>query len=185
MAQTSGMTQLLKLSHEGDQVAHEQVLQFLYDELHQMARRQVGLRGETLRPTALVNEVYIKLFKGRPLFEDCEKLLAYAAVAMRQVIVNYAQREKAQKRGGDRVQVTLNECDGTADSDLDFVALNQALEQLEKIHPRHARILGLYFFAGFKNSEIAHILEVSEATVYKDLRFAKAWVLKKLSRESS
>ena len=180
MNQTAQITQLLKQSNEGDQSARERVLEILYKELHKIAKRYGG-RGATLQPTALINEAYLKLFGGDTNFENRDMLLAYAALAMRQVVLNNAEKANARKRGGDQVKVTLQEWDSSAAMEVDYVALNQVLEQLDQAHPRHAQMLALRFFAGFENKEIAEILHVSEATVYKDLRFAKAWVNKKLS----
>lgn len=176
----SDITQLLHQSNEGDFQARERVLEMLYKELHKIARRH-GKHSETLRPTVLINEAYLKLFGNEKNFQNRENLLAYAALAMRQIVLNKIEKAGAQKRGGDAIKLTLQEWDKATSVDNDYVALNQVLEQLEEVHPRHAKMLALRFFAGFENKEIASVLEVSEATVYKDLRFAKAWVSRKLS----
>lgn len=178
------ITQLLQRSNEGDVGARERVLELLYQELHRIARRH-GKSSETLRPTALINEAYLKLFGHTTHFQNRENLLAYAALAMRQIVLNKIEKAGALKRGGDAVKLTLQEWDQATSAEHDYVALNQVLEQLEAVHPRHAKMLALRFFAGFENKEIADLLEVSEATVYKDLRFAKAWVNRKLTTAKS
>ncbi|CAM2063986.1 Sigma-70 family RNA polymerase sigma factor [Sulfidibacter corallicola] len=180
MSKATPITQLLEKSNQGDDQARDQVLELLYNELHRIARNQVRSRNGTLSPTALVNEAYLKLFKGEYQFVDRQNLLAYAAVAMRQVILNYAQAAKAQKRGGDVWKVTFQEWDSVPSMEADFAALNEVLEQLETVHPHLAKILGLSYFAGFKKAEIAELLDISEAKVYKDLKIAKTWIYKKL-----
>jgi len=176
------ITQLLKRSNDGDEAARERVMDLVYKEMHRIAKRHAWRAGETMRPTVLVNEAYVKLFKNQGSFENRENLLACAALAMRQLILNSAEKAGAAKRGGGELNFTLEEWDGSAPLQSDAVALNQVLEQLEQIHPRHARMLGLCYFAGFKNQEIADILQVSESTVVKDLRFAKVWIRKQLEK---
>ncbi len=180
MDRAEEITLLLERGNQGDAGARERVLELLYDELHRMANRHAWKGGETLRPTALINEAFIKLFKNNKRFENRENLFACAALAMRQLILNNAEKARAQKRGGGQAQLTLQEWDGPTDLNTNVVALNEALEKLERVHPRHAQILGLCYFAGFKTREIASFLELSESTVTKDLRFAKVWVRKKM-----
>ena len=185
MKKAEEITQLLKRGNQGDTGARERVLELLYEELHRIANRHAWKVGETMRPTVLVNEAYVKLFKDHSHFENRENLLACAALAMRQLILNNAEKARASKRGGWQVNRTLEDWDGSSAFETDVVALNQVLEMLDHVHPRHARMLGLCYFAGFKNKEIARILDVSESTVVKDLRFAKAWVRKKLAETGS
>ena len=179
MDTSAEITMLLNKSNDGDEQARDRVLALLYEELHRIAKRYKG--RETMRPTVLVNEAYLKLFGNDAQFENRDMLFAYAALAMRQIVINSAQKAKAQKRGGDEVvKLTLQDWDHASDMEIDYVALDDVLSQLEKVHPRHARIICLHYFAGFKILEIADVLSVSEATVNKDLRFAKAWIKKKL-----
>ena len=180
MGQDHEITVLLERSNRGDVQAREHLLERIYEELRAIANRHAWKVGETLRPTALINEAFVKLFKGQHQFQNRENLFACAALAMRQLILNNAEKANARKRGGGGAKLTLQDWDGANDLELDVVALNQALESLEQVHPRHAQTLGLCYFAGFKLVEIAGILDVSESTVTKDLRFAKAWVRKKL-----
>ena len=180
MEKAEEITVLLERSNRGDEDARGRVLEMLYDELHRIANRHAWKVGETLRPTVLINEAYIKLFKNKAQFANRENLFAYAALAMRQVILNTAEKNQAKKRGDGQMGLTLEDWDGASPMQTDCVALNEVLEQLERVHPRHARILGLCYFAGFKTREIAEALDLSESTVTKDLRFAKAWIRKKL-----
>jgi len=180
------LTVLLKRSNDGDDGARDQVLEMVYNDLHRIAKRHSYKAGETMRPTALVNEAYLKIFSGQTHIENRNNLFALAALAMRQVILNNAEKANTKKRGGDQVKVTLQDWDQSSDAfETDYVALNQALEDLEKVEPRYAQILGLCYFAGFKNKEIADVLEVSESTVYKDLRLAKAWLKRKLKQSGA
>ena len=174
------LTQLIQRSNRGDAEAREEVVDIIYRELHRLARSRAYGEGETMRPTALVNEAFMKLFEGETQFEDRNQLLAHAALAMRQIVLNKAVKDKTKKRGGDNVKLSLEDWDGATSLDADYLALNEALEELERTRPRFAQILTLAFFAGFKNREIAGVLEVNERTVYRDLRLAKAWLKKRV-----
>ena len=176
------ITQLLMRSNEGDAEARERILSIIYEELHRIANRHAWKVGETMRPTVLVNEAYVKLFKNQGQFQNRDNLLACAALAMRQLILNHAEKANAAKRGGGGMVFTLEDWDGSSEMETNALELNQVLEDLERVHPRHARMLCLKYFAGFQVQEIAEILEVSKSTVEKDLRFAKVWVRKKLSK---
>jgi len=173
------LTVLLDQFHE-DENARDRLLALIYQELHKMAKRYAYRAGETLRPTALVNEAFIKVFGKDSQFENRHKMFAHAALAMRQIVLNKAEAMKAGKRGGDAVRLSLQDWDGQPDLETDYEALNDVLTELEKIQPRYAQILGLCYFAGFKNKEIADIMGLSGTTVYADLRLAKAWLRKKL-----
>lgn len=177
---SSELTQLIKRSNQGDENAREEVVEVIYRELHRLARSRAYGEGETMRPTALVNEAFLKLFDRETQFEDRNQLLAHAALAMRQIVLNKAVKDKAQKRGGKEPKLSLEEWDGATSLDADYLALNEALAELERTRPRYAQILTLAFFAGFKNREIAEVLEVNERTIYRDLLLAKAWLKKRI-----
>jgi len=180
--ESGDITQLLRRSNDGDAEARNSIISLIYNELHRIAGRHKWKVGETLRPTVLVNEAYVKLFKNQGQFQNRENLFACAALAMRQLILNHAEKANAAKRGGGELVFTLEDWDGSSEAETDALELNQILEELERVHPRHGRMVCLKYFAGFKVQEIAEILEVSTSTVEKDLRFAKAWVRKKLSK---
>ncbi|CAM2064347.1 Sigma-70 family RNA polymerase sigma factor [Sulfidibacter corallicola] len=183
MDDVTAITQLLAQSNQGDSEARGRVLELLYDELHRLARAQVRRRNHTLSPTALVNEAYMKLFGGNHQYVDRRNLLGYAAVAMRQIILNYAEAANAKKRGGEVLKVTFQDWSDVPPMETDFAALNEALEQLEAIHPHLAKVLGLSYFVGFKKSEIAELLGISETKIYKDLKIAKSWIYRKLKQQ--
>lgn len=155
-----------------------------YDELRRLAahlrQREPGV---TLDPTGLVNEAWIKLSRS-PELADTSPLhfKRIAARAMRQVLVESARRRQAGKRGGpDRVAITLD--DNLADAGAmaaDVLQLHEALEQLGREHPRPAAVVEARFFGGLTTAEIAASLEVSEATVLRDWRAARAWLAAEL-----
>jgi len=178
------LTVLIKRSCEGDEAARDQAVSMIYDELHRMARRRAWGEGETLRPTALVNEAFLKIFGKDVSYQNRNHLLAHAALAMRQVVLRKAERAKAQKRGGQDRDITLAEWDGSQSITSSYIELSQALEELERIQPRPAQILTLSYFAGFTNREIAEFLDLTERTVYRDLLLAKSWLKLKLDAPS-
>lgn len=151
-----------------------------YDELRRLAR--VVRRDDpsaTLSPTALVNGAWLKL-AGSPHLARTSRLhfKRIAARAMRQVLVEAARRRKASKRGGDDVCfVTLDEARDAAVTGADeVIALDAALDELARINPRQARMVECRFFGGFDVTETAELLQVSEATILRDWRAAKAWL---------
>jgi RNA polymerase sigma factor (TIGR02999 family) len=156
------------------------------EELRQIARR--CLRNEradhSLQATALVNEAYLRLIDARRVnWQNRTHFLAMSARLMRRVLVDYARTRGADKRGGDMVRVTLSEAvDRADDIGEDVIALNDALETLEKIDPRKGRIVELRYFAGLSVEETAAVLDVSPQTVARDWTFAKAWLRRELKR---
>lgn len=156
-----------------------------YEELRRLAasvRRDEP--GETLNPTALVNEAYLKLARSLRI-QPASRLhfKRIAARAMRQVLVEAARRRSAQKRGGDALMVTL---DGSRDQGVEcsgeLLALDAALEELAQLEPRQALMVEYRFFGGLDLSETASVLGVSESTVVRDWRAAKAWLGRELRR---
>ena len=156
------------------------------EELRQIARR--CLRNErpdhSLQATALVNEAYLRLIDARRVnWQNRTHFLAMSARLMRRVLVDYARTKGADKRGGDMVRVTLSEAaDRGDDIGEDVIALNDALETLEKIDPRKGRIVEFRFCAGLTVEETAAVLDVSPQTVARDWTFAKAWLRRELKR---
>jgi len=156
----------------------------LYDELRGMAHRR--LRGEradhTLSTTALVHEAYLKLAKlDRMEWQNRAHFCAEAARAMRRILVDYAVRRGAKKRGGDRVKVEMDEAFAITDAEAgQLLSLHRALEDLEAHHPRHARVVECRFFAGMTIPEIGEVLDISPATVKRDWQMARAWLNREL-----
>ena len=172
-------------NHEGGSAPSERdialgdLFSVAYEELRRLAyavRR--GEPSETLNPTALVNEAYLRLVSSLQI-ELASRLhfKRIAARAMRQVLIEAARRRSTLKRGGDLAFVTLDESiDGVTGRSNDLLALDGALDDLGRMHPRHAAVVELRFFGGFDVAETAAILEVSESTVTRDWRAAKAWL---------
>ena len=159
-----------------------------YEELRRLASSvKRGDQGVTLNPTALVNEAWIKLAQS-PGFNSESQLhfKRIAARAMRQVLVEAARRRLAGKRGGDdAVFVTFDEALApTAEPGRQLLALDSALDELGEINPRQAQLVECRFFGGFDLVEIAALLEVSEATLLRDWRAAKAWLAQRLRQET-
>lgn len=156
----------------------------VYEELRAMAGRQMGAqrRDHTLQATALVNEAWLRIARTEyQSWADRREFLLVAATVMRNVLVDYARRQNAAKRPApaDRVQL-----DGLATGDpfgADLLAMDQALEQLAAIDPRQTRIVELRYFAGLSIPETAEALEVSESTVTREWRMARAWLKRALS----
>jgi RNA polymerase sigma-70 factor, ECF subfamily len=158
----------------------------LYRELHRLAvgKMRFERRNHTLQPTALVNEVYLRLADGSDsMFADRSRVLGLAANVMRRILVDHARAHKAEKRGGGRVQVTLVEdvAGGTSSSTADVLAIDEALTRLAEFDPRQAKILEMHFFAGLTFEEIALQLDVSIRTVNRDWKMARAWLREQLS----
>ncbi|MEM1044125.1 MAG: sigma-70 family RNA polymerase sigma factor [Bacteroidota bacterium] len=183
------VTALLSAWTSGEQDAANALMPLVYDELHRLAHRQ--LRRErsdhTLNTTALVHEAYFKLVRiDRIAWQGRAHFLALAATAMRQVLINYAERRSAQKRGGSQTPRSL---DGLAvpnpeqDASLDdLLALDTALTQLEALDARQARVVECRFFGGMTVEETAEALGISPATVKRDWTLSRAWLNRELSR---
>ena len=155
----------------------------VYPELRAIAQRQLTgeAEGHTLQPTALVHEAYLRLIGAEVEWEDRRHFFAVAARAMRRVLVDHARARRRDKRGGDAVFVTLDDqlALGT-ESGLDLVALDDALDRLASQDERKARAIELHFFGGLTYDETARALDVSTATVDRDLRMGKAWLVQQL-----
>src|SRR3990167_6562610 len=166
MSDTAEITQWLSAARDGDRVALARVLSTLYRELHSMARRQLGNQnGHPLDATGLVHEAYIRLVgRADAQFEDRAHFFAYAASAMRSVVVDYARQRLAQKRGGDLHRVTELPLDaaGSLPVDDEILALDDALGRLGGVEPRLAQVVELRYFAGLSEGQIAAVLERSE-----------------------
>lgn len=175
---------LAELSH-GGRDAMDQLLPLVYDELRRIAHRRLwGERADhTLVTTDLVHETYLKLVGLEEIeWRNRAHFLAVAAQAMRRVLVNHAVSRKAQKRGGERRKVPLDEVVLRADQPAEeLLALDDALRRLEAINERHARIVECRFFAGMSIEETADVLDISPATVKRDWTLARAWLNRELS----
>jgi RNA polymerase sigma factor (TIGR02999 family) len=182
------VTTLLGLAREGNSGAAEQLCHLIYDELRALAEQRLRHEppGHTLQPTALVNEVFLRLLSSRVLEQAPSRnyLFGAASTAMRRVLVDHARRKKARAHGGDWQRTPLDEVLDTYTRDnIDILALDEALERLQELHPRQRQVVDEYHFGGFTLSEIAEHLGVSEATVCTDFKRARLWLAAQLSRK--
>ena len=186
MTDSGEITVLLDAAHNGDRGAMDRVLATLYQELHAMARRQLaGQHGHTLDATALVHEAYLRLVgrgNGTAHFDDRAHFFAYAASAMRSVVVDYARQRLAQKRGGDQHRVTdlPEDLEGGLRLDEDMLGLDTALTRLAAVDPRLGQVVELRYFAGLSELEIAALLQRSERSVRRDWQKARMFLLASL-----
>jgi RNA polymerase sigma-70 factor, ECF subfamily len=181
------ITNLLQRALKGDSHAEAELLQALYDQLHQLASRHMRNErpGHTLQPTALLNEAYVRLLRGADAeWRGRAHFLAGASGVMRRVLVDHARRRDAGKRGSGAPMMELREADGVQHGhDVETVlAVDQALTQLSISNARQAQIVELRFFAGLTEEEIAKILDISSRTVKREWIAAKAWLYARLGR---
>ncbi len=185
------VTRILSAVRDGSGDALEELLPVVYAQLHGLARRQLQREreGHTLQATALVNEAYLRLVAERERnWENRAHFMTVAATAMRRVLVNHAEKRRAQKRGGDRERIALDEAldgalDALADRAADVLALDEALDRLADFDPQKSRIVELRFYGGLTIEETAHVLDVSTRTVERGWRLAKAWLRTEVTRD--
>lgn len=184
MSDSSDITIWLDAARDGDRAAMDRVLSTLYNQLHGMARRQLsGQQGYTLDATSLVHESYFKLIGARTAgakFDNRAHFFAYAASAMRSVVVDYARQRQAQKRGGALRRVTdLTEdiADTGVSLDEDILTVDSALANLAKVDERLAKVVELRYFAGLSEQEIAELMQRSERSVRRDWQKARMFLL--------
>jgi RNA polymerase sigma factor (TIGR02999 family) len=171
----------------GDRAALEELFTATYEELRRLASSvRRGDPSATLSPTALVNEAWLKLADSpRIAVTSRIHFKRIAARAMRQVLIEAARRRNAEKRGGGIAPVTFDEAvDERSTGAEELLALDAALDELARIHPRQAMMVESRFFGGLDVSETAELLGVSEATILRDWRAAKAWLANELRRTS-
>ena len=181
------ITRLLVSIGEGDRLALNQLFPIVYAELRARAHRQLARMrpGDTLQTTALVHEAYLKLVgTARPQWRDRMHFFAVASRAMRQISVDYARAQAAEKRGGDRPVIPLDEEQTPlVDRADDLVRLDQALAELESQSERPAKVVELRFFGGLSVEETASVMEISERTVKREWQKARAFLFDALQRE--
>lgn len=181
------VTQLLVQLSAGNRTVVNALLPRVYDELHNLAQRQLyGERANhTLNATALVHEAYLNLVQQREAnWQNRSHFMGVAAIAMRRILVNYAKARLAEKRGGGAAVATFNDDLVVRESKAEeLVALDEALTRLEGLDERQAKVVTLKYFGGLSQEEIAAALQISVPTVGRDWRFAKAWLANELSDE--
>jgi RNA polymerase sigma factor (TIGR02999 family) len=169
----------------GDRSAADRLLPVVYDDLRKRARRYLRASpGNTLQPTVLVHEAYLRLVGHTPdAWRGRTHFFAVAAVAMRQVLIDHARHNRRAKRGGALRRVTLADAVAPdAGPDVGLLALEQALERLAALDERQARIVELRALAGLTAEEVAEVLGLSRRTVQSDWAFARAWLRAELSK---
>ena len=185
MRDNGEVTRLLRQWSAGDQGASEEVLQLTYGKLRTIAgacmRRERP--GHTMQPTALVNELYLRLAQIKDInLIDRRHFYAFAAQLMRMILIDYARQSRALKRPSSSTRVPLHEEMAWIDaSSEEMLSLDAALRELEANDERKVRVLELRYFLGCTNEEAAELMEVSRATIDRDLEFAKAWLYRRLS----
>ena len=185
-AASQTITELLVQWSEGDQAALDRLTPLVYDELRQMARTY--LRGErpehTLQATALVHEAYLRLIDQREVrWQNRAHFFGIASQMMRRVLVNHALARAAGKRGGGAQKIQLEEAEGLAVSpEVEILALDEAMKQLEKLDPLQNRVVELRYFGGLTVEEAAEVLNLSAATVKREWSTARLWLRRQLKR---
>ena len=178
------VTGLLRKWRDGDESAMDQLLPLIHDALHRLAHQYVNRerRDHTLQTTALVNETYLRLVDQHDVdWESRAHFFAVSAQVMRHILVDYARRRVSDKRGGEYKHVTLDaEAIVSAQRSAEILALDDAMASLEQVNPRGCKVVELRYFGGMNNKEAAEVLQISETTVERDWRLAKAWLFREL-----
>ena len=178
------VTQLLKAWRNGDDQALERLAPLVEWELHQLARMYLAREapGQTLQPTALVNEAYLRLIEWKTVeWQNRAHFYAVAAKMMRRILVNQATVKGAQKRGGEAVLVSLTSAGVAAEEpSADVLALDEALTRLAKFDPRKSQLVELRFFGGLSADESAEVLGMTVRNVRREWTLARAWLFKEL-----
>ena len=181
----SRITELLQAHSSGDRKALDKLMPLVYDQMHRMAHnRMLGERaGHTLSTTELVHEAYLKLIDfNRVDWQNRAHFFGFASQIMRNILVDYALKRQAQKRGGNRQRVTFGESDAAIEMDLEnIISIHQALERLEEQDERLVRIVECRFFGGLTIEETARALDISTPTVNRDWKMARAWLNRELA----
>ena len=184
MASKNDVTELLRLWRNGDEQALEKLTPLVYDELHRLAHGYIRRErpGHTLQTTALLNEAYVRLVEQPDVaWQNRAHFFGVAAQVMRHVLVDYARQHLAAKRGGDFQKLDLDmSFIVSKEQATELVALEEALHVLSELYPRRSRVVELRYFGGLNNKEASEFLNVSEATIERDWRFAKAWLFREL-----
>jgi RNA polymerase sigma-70 factor (ECF subfamily) len=183
----STITQLLHAWNDGDPTAFDRLAPLVYEEMRLIAHAYVSREKSevTMQPTELVHETCLRLMGQRHHnWKERKHFYGVAAKVMRRVLMDLARQREAVRHGATRVRVTLSERNGpTVEHNFDFLALNEALEALEKLDRRQVEIVELRFFSDLSVEETAEALDISAATVKREWACAKAWLLRELSRD--
>ena len=183
------ITQLLNQWSDGDERALDRLTPLVYEELRQQAARYLRRErpGHTMQTTALINEAYLRLIDAKEVrWQGRAHFFAIAATLMRRILVDHARQRNAAKRGGAPVHVTLDRIAATANqSNVDVLAIDQALTKLAAIDRQQAQIVELRFFSGLNVEETAAALGVSPRTVKRDWSVARAWLRREIGEQAT
>ncbi len=182
------VTELLRSSQAGDKEAVNQLLPLVYDEMRKVARQKLRFErdGHTLDTTALVHEAYFKLINHEKVeWQSRTHFLAIAALAMKRILINYAKKKKAIKRGGEFSRVELEEVEGQVESMSEsmadeVLALNEALKRMEAFNERGSKVVEYHFFGGLTWKEISEVMGIAPITVRRAWNVSKLWLKREL-----
>ena len=180
------INQLLDTLKEGDPVAADQLLVLVNSELRLLAAAKMSREapGQTLQPTALVHEAWLRLGGDGQRWENRTHFFGAAAEAMRRILVEAARRKHAARRGSGQARLDVDEIEiGAPVPDDELLAIHEALDQLAAHDPRKAELVKLRYFAGLSFAETAEVLGISEATAYRDWEYARAWLHQEIRAE--
>ena len=183
------VTTLLAAWGKGDPSALNKLMPLVYAELHRIARRvwYQHQQNNTLQPTALINEAYLKLANAESAtFQDRCHFFAVASTAMRQILVNHAKSRLSGKRGAGRANVSLDDVQLAVDQEAaEIILVHEALEALQAVDPRKSKVVEMRYFGGLSIEETAEALGLSIGTVNRDWRLARSWLIREVKREST
>jgi RNA polymerase sigma-70 factor (ECF subfamily) len=182
------ITHLLRAWCAGQEVALDELMPLVYEELHRAARRYMSLEnsGNTLQTTALINEVYLRLVDFPEItWQNRAHFFAVCAKLMRRILIDLARSRSAQKRGGGAEDIEFDETLFAPQAiSSELLALDEAMKRLAKLDERKSQVVELRFFGGLSVEESAEVLNVSRETVKRDWRLAKIWLFRELSTET-
>jgi RNA polymerase sigma factor (TIGR02999 family) len=178
----ANLTQLLTEWRSGHPQALERLTPLVYDELRRLARSYMRAErgGHTLQATAVVHEAFLRLIQGNVALQDRAHFFALAARLMRRVLVDHAKSRLRVKRNADLKEFPPRDTDGQPPTNVDVLALDDALESLVQLEPRLAQVIELHYFGGLTYDQIAEAAGASAATVHRDIRLARAWLLNEI-----
>jgi RNA polymerase sigma-70 factor (ECF subfamily) len=189
MATSQGeVTLLLHALRQGDRAAEDKLFPLVYSELHRLARAYMRRErpNHTLQPTALIDEAYMRLAQAPIDWHNRAHFIGVAANAMRRILVDHARAHMARARGGDFRQVEWTEALGLpAERSRELVALDDALQQLEKVNPRQAKVIELHYIGGLSFEEVGAVLDLSPRTAKRDWALARLWLFKQMSGKAA
>lgn len=183
------VTELLRAWRSGDDGAYDQLFSLVYDQLHLVAGNYMRKErpSHTLRPTALLHEAYLRLVDAEVDWADRTHFMAVCCLTMRRILVDYARQGQRAKRGNQHLKLSLDEVEyhpslSTQPYSADILDINAALTRLEVHDSRKAKMLEFVYFGGFSYQETSAAMNLSELTVSRELRLAKAWLRRELNK---